>query len=283
MNVSQFSGSSTQTKRYVRCYVQRTLRLGASILIHPVPARAAHVLDFEFGGPIGICRLGTDITRTAEPAALVGLQTSQRYQLLIEGNVESFVIVFQPAAIHQLFGLPPLDLINSAHAAHAVLGALVSALHERLGNTHSFQERVQIADQFIASQSFRAPANDPIEFVAKEIVQSHGGCRIDSLAHNTGQSISTFQRMFKQRVGISPKLFARIVRFEAALKTKAALPHLSWTMIAHEFGYHDQMHMTHDFHHLSGETPTGILGQAEAVFAPQIDPGAQDNPERLLL
>ena len=122
MNVSQFSGSSTQTKRYVRCYVQRTLRLGASILIHPVPARAAHVLDFEFGGPIGICRLGTDITRTAEPAALVGLQTSQRYQLLIEGNVESFVIVFQPAAIHQLFGLPPLDLINSAHAAMLCLG-----------------------------------------------------------------------------------------------------------------------------------------------------------------
>jgi methylphosphotriester-DNA--protein-cysteine methyltransferase len=89
--------------------------------------------------------------------------------------------------------------------------------------------------------------------------------------------------MFKQRVGVSPKLFARIIRFEAALKTKAALPHLSWTMVAHEFGYHDQMHMIHDFQHLSGETPAGILRQAEALLAPQIDPGAHDNPERLQL
>jgi len=242
-----------------------------------------HLLDFEFGGPIEIRRFGTGAARMAEPAALVGLQTYRQNQLLIRGNVETFVIVFHPAAVHQLFGLPPLDLINCDHAADAVLGAAVSSLQQRLGNAHSFQERVRIADQFITSQSFRARSNDPIEFAANEIMRTHGGCRIESLAHNIGQSISNFQRMFKLCVGISPKLLARIVRFEAALKTKAAFPHLSWTKLAHEFGYHDQMHMIHDFKHLSGETPTGILGQAKGVFAPQIDPGAQDNPERLLL
>ena len=142
---------------------------------------------------------------------------------------------------------------------------------------------MQIADQFIAYHRFRPPANDSIELVAMEIMRKHGGCRIDSLAHHTGLSIRNFQRRFEESVGISPQLFARIVRFEAALKTKAALPHLSWTMVAHEFGYHDQMHMIHDFQHLSGETPTGILRQAEAVFASQMNPGAQDTPERMLL
>ena len=236
MHISQFSRSSAHAKRYVRCYVQRTLQLGASTFIQPVPARSAPMLDFEFGGPIEIRPLGKDVTRMAEPAAFVGLQTYQRGQLLIRGNAETFVIVFQPAAIHQLFRLHLPDLINCDYAAHAVLGAVVSSLQERLGDAHSFQERVQIADQFIASQSVGVNANDPIEFAAKEIIRSHGGCRIDSLAHNTGQSISNLQRMFKQRVGVSPKLFARIIRFEAALKAKAALPHLSWTMVAHEFG-----------------------------------------------
>jgi AraC-like DNA-binding protein len=283
MNVGQFSNPSTETQQYVRCYLQRTLQLGAATLVQPAPARAAHVLDFEFGGPIEIRRLGTDITRTAEPPALVGLLTYQRNQLLVRGNVETFVIFFQPAAIHQLFGLSPLDLINRDHAAHAVLGPSVSALQEQLGNARSFEERVQIADQFIATQSFRAATNGPIELVAKEIMRNHGGCRIDSLAHHTGLSIRNFQRMFKQRVGISAKLFARIVRFEAALKAKAACPHMSWTLVAQEFGYHDQMHMIHDFQQLSGETPTGILRQANAVFAPQIDPDAQDNPAPLLL
>jgi AraC-like DNA-binding protein len=283
MHLSRFSKSSAATREYIRCYVQREVQLGTCTFIQPVLARAAHVLDFEFGAPIEIRRLGTDVTRTAEPAALVGLQTHRRNELLIRGNVETFVIVFQPAAIHQLFGLPARDVTDSDHAAHAVLGAAGSALQQRLGNARSFEERVLIADQFISSQSFRAAGTDPIELVAKEIMRSHGGCRIDSLAHHTGLSIRNFQRTFQQHVGVSPKLFARIVRFEAALKTKAALPDMSWTTVAHEFGYHDQMHMIHDFQLLSGEAPTGILGQVEALFAPQIDPAAQEDPERLLL
>jgi hypothetical protein len=69
-------------------------------------------------------------------------------------------------------------------------------------------------------------------------------------------------------------------RFEAALKTKAAFPHLSWTMVAHDFGYHDQMHMIHDFQHLSGETPTGILRAGGSCFCiRRSNPGAQDVPE----
>ena len=117
----------------------------------------------------------------------------------------------------------------------------------------AFQKRVQIADQFITKHSFRPQTADSIELAANEIVSNHGGCRIDSLAHDTGLSIGSFQRMFKQRIGVSPKLYARIVRFESALKTKAACPHISWTTIAHEFGYHDHMHMIHDFEQFSGE------------------------------
>jgi AraC-like DNA-binding protein len=282
MHLSRFSESSKATKRYVRLYVQREAQLGISTFMHPVPARSAHLLDFEFGGPIEIHTSDTNLTRTAETAALVGLQTSQRNQLLIRGNVESFVIFFQPAAIHQLFRLPPGDIVNRDHAAHLVLGAAVSELHQRLGNAGSFQERVQIADQFISSYSFRAPAPNRIELSAHEIMRNRGACRIDGLAHHAGLSIRNFQRMFRQQIGLSPKLYARIVRFESALKTKASSSHRSWTTIAHEFGYHDQMHMIHDFQQLSGETPTGILGQMETVFEPQIHLPAQD-PNLLVL
>jgi AraC-like DNA-binding protein len=283
MHLSRFSESSKATKRYVRLYVQREAQLGISTFMHPVPARSAHLLDFEFGGPIEIHTSGSDLTRTAETVALVGLQTSQRNQLLIRGDVESFVIFFQPAAIHQLFRLPPGDLINRDHAAHLVLGAAVSELHQQLGNAGSFQERVQIADQFISSYSFRAPAPDRIELSANEIMRNRGGCRIDCLAHHAGLSIRNFQRMFRQQIGLSPKLYARIVRFESALKTKVSSPHRSWTTVAHEFGYHDQMHMIHDFQQLSGETPTGILGQMEIVFEPQIRLPARQDPNLLVL
>jgi len=164
-----------------------------------------------------------------------------------------------------------------------VLGAAASELYQRLGNARSFQERVQIADQFITSQSLRARAPDSIDLVADEIMRNHGECRIDGLAQHAGLSIRNLQRMFRQRIGVSPKLYARIVRFESALKTKASSPDKSWTAVAQQFGYHDQMHMIHDFRQLSGETPTGILGQMETVFAPQIHFPQRQDPDLLVL
>jgi AraC-like DNA-binding protein len=282
--LSRFSNASPAAGRFVRFYVQREVRLGTTTLIQPVPARAAQMLDFEFGDPIEIRPTGSEVTRMAETATLIGIQTYQRAQLLIRGNVETFVIVFRPAGIYQLFGLPALENVNLDHAAHAVFGAAASDLQQRLGNAHCFQERVQIADQFITGQSFKAqPAADPIEAAANEIVSNYGVCRIDCLVRQTGLAIRNFQRMFQQRVGVSPKLFARIARFESALKAKALSPQMSWTNIAHEFGYHDHMHMVHDFRQLSGQTPTGILEQVESVLGPQIDSTAQPDPNLLAL
>jgi AraC-like DNA-binding protein len=247
-----------------------------------VPARAAHLLDFEFGSPIESRAPDTDVIRRPDTAALVGLETYQRHYLLIRGNIESFGIQFQPAAIHQLFGVPAVDITDCDYAAHAVLGSAASELQQLLGNAPSFQERVQIADQFIARQSLTAPAHDSIELAANDIMRNDGRCRIDFLAHHTGLSIRSFQRMFRERIGVSPKVYSRIVRFEAALRTKAASPHISWMTIAHEFGYHDQMHLIHDFRQFSGETPKGMLARAGVVFSP-IQFAAQGDREVLTL
>ena len=60
-----------------------------------------------------------------------------------------------------------------------------------------------------------------------------------------------------------PKLYARIARFEAALDSKARARAKSWTDVAYEFGYHDQMHLVHDFEQFSGQTPTNLLREVE--------------------
>jgi AraC-like DNA-binding protein len=282
MHLSQFSRASMAAERFVRGYVQREAHLGAATLTHPVLARSMQALDFEFGDSVEI-RLFDSAPRTAEAAALVGLLTHPRGLLLVRGRPETFVIFFKPAALHQLFGLPLLEITNRDHAARAALGVAASELQQRLGNATTFEQRVRIADRFIVSQSQRASALDPIERAANEIVRRQGTCRMDALSHHTGLSTRTFQRRFKERIGVSPKLYARIVRFEASLKTKAAVPHLSWSAIACKFGYHDQMHLIHDFQELSGQAPTGILDDAEPVIAPQIASATQPGDGNLFL
>jgi hypothetical protein len=68
-----------------------------------------------------------------------------------------------------------------------------------------------------------------------------------------------------------PKLFERIARFEAALDTKGRSATKSWTDVAHEFGYYDQMHMVHDFGEFTDKTPTETLIQLETVFVEQVE------------
>jgi AraC-like DNA-binding protein len=63
-------------------------------------------------------------------------------------------------------------------------------------------------------------------------------------------------------MGLSPKLFARIARFQMALDAKRNTPARAWLSIAHEYGYFDQMHMIRDFQNLGGDTPGQILHQS---------------------
>jgi AraC-like DNA-binding protein len=64
---------------------------------------------------------------------------------------------------------------------------------------------------------------------------------------------------------MSPKVYARVVRFEAALKRKKQAPGLRWTDVAHELGYHDQMHMVHDFALLAGATPSTVAPELDII------------------
>ncbi len=82
-----------------------------------------------------------------------------------------------------------------------------------------------------------------------------------------------FERVFGARFGMRPKLYSRIVRFQAALDRKARSSRNSWADVAHEFGYHDQMHMVHDFEEFTGETPTETLRLSEMYSRQQLPPG----------
>jgi AraC-like DNA-binding protein len=71
-------------------------------------------------------------------------------------------------------------------------------------------------------------------------------------------SVRQFEQRFLHGVGIAPKLFARIAPCQAGIDAKMDSQGLSWLRIAHEFGYHDQMHMVRAFRMLGSNSP-GIL------------------------
>ena len=87
----------------------------------------------------------------------------------------------------------------------------------------------------------------------------HGNVSIQDVATEVSLSSRQLERTFAEQVGMSPKVFARIVRFQAALAYKARWPTTTWANAAQEFHYHDQMHLIREFRDLSDETPNRFL------------------------
>jgi transcriptional regulator GlxA family with amidase domain len=67
------------------------------------------------------------------------------------------------------------------------------------------------------------------------------------------------ERRFAREIGVPPKSYARIARFQTALDAKLANPRRTWLDIAHQLQYHDQMHMVHDFSALANGSPNRVL------------------------
>jgi AraC-like DNA-binding protein len=257
-------------RHLIRYYYQVETQLAGRTALQPVPARSPQAIEFTFGMPYEVRRLDRDSVKNAHPIALIGAQTFRRVNLIMHGRVDAFTIVFQPGGMLVLFSVPAEEVTNDDFDGEAALGRGLGELERQLGDAVSFIDRVRVADAYLCA---KRPAFDSVSGIANaamEVLLTSGCVRVSDLAHNAGFGIRQFERRFRYEIGIPPKLYARIVRFEAALRRKAAAPETRWTDIAHALGYHDQMHMVHDFNRLSGDSPTAIGGQLEMFVQPEV-------------
>jgi AraC-like DNA-binding protein len=251
---------------YVRFYACQEARLQDASLIQPIPARATPVIEFQFGDPCEVHWCDRLLVERSPRAVVVGLQTYRRVRLQMTGTVESFAIFFQPAGLHSMFSGRMDELTNTDQEARAVLGAWVHELEQRLSDSRSFEERVWIANTFFLRRCSTLPYPDGITRAAMSILHLRGCVRVPALAQRAGMSTRQFERGFTRQIGIRPKLYARIARFESALESKALSTAESWTDVANRLGYFDQMHMIKEFKEFSGEIPTTLLNQLETNF-----------------
>jgi AraC-like DNA-binding protein len=254
----------------IRHYYQVKDSLLGRVSLQPVPARSPQILEFMFGTRYQVLRRDSKVTENVRTVALVGSRTSPSAELILSGNVDAFTIVFLPGAISMLFGVPAVALTDGDFNGEDVLGYRITELYARLGEVSEFHDRVQIADSFLTAIRPATESVSAIVRTARTMIRNNGAVRISEIAHQTGLGVRQFERRFHQEIGISPKLYARIIRFEAALQRRTVLPTTSWTDIAHDLGYHDQMHMVHDFTRLSGNSPEAIARHLDMFVQPEV-------------
>jgi AraC-like DNA-binding protein len=84
---------------------------------------------------------------------------------------------------------------------------------------------------------------------------------VDAMARAAGVSRQYLAREFRERIGIGPKLYSRLARFQSGLAYAGARAKVDWARVALEMGYADQSHMIAEFRLFSGLTPQTLAGR----------------------
>jgi AraC-like DNA-binding protein len=158
-------------------------------------------------------------------------------------------IDFSPLGAHLLLRIPLHELAGETVPLDALLGV---RLQERLGNA---------ADPFaVLDEIFLARLDDalsPVPSITRapaRLRASEGRVPVHELAQELGCSRRHLTAHFRDHVGVAPKLFARILRFQRAVSLIDSEP--SWAAIAAQAGYFDQAHLIRDFQQFAGDAPT---------------------------
>ncbi len=222
-----------------------------------MPACLEQVIEFEFGD-MPIIELGDGSRAQTYPIAVVGPSAYRPADIRLGSGVESFAIFFQPLAFWQLFRVPTRELVNRHYDGCDLIGASIRHLWHRMADA-SFEERVHLAEEYLLKKAADAIAKTSIMNAAIYLFERKGAVRIDEIADQPALSVRQFERRFASEIGMGPKLFARVTRFQMVLDAKVNVQNSSWLNLAHKFGYHDQMHMIRDFQGLSGFSPGCLL------------------------
>ena len=107
-----------------------------------------------------------------------------------------------------------------------------------------------------------------IRGLAASVLEQHGRTPVEALAEHAGVSRQYLTRLFRERVGLSPKRYARLARFQAALGYAGGTSRIDWSRVAARVGYADQSHLIAEFREFSGLTPHRL--DAERWFHPFI-------------
>ena len=220
--------------------------------------RPEHCLIFLLRDKQNVGYLGNDQLLTHPKCTINGQHTivTNRY---IARDFWALQIVLQPGALFRLTGIPSYELTNTFIDAEAVWGKDIREAHEQMSNTDDVDKSILLAETFL-EKIIRKSKHDlhGIDRVSQLILGQNKIISIDNLANQACLSSRQFHRKFTERMGINPKVFDRIVRFEKAFRLKNACPHLDWLTIALHSGYYDYQHLVKDYKEFTKLTPAGF-------------------------
>jgi AraC-like DNA-binding protein len=161
-------------------------------------------------------------------------------------------IHFRPGGASPFLRLPAEELHGQQVGLNDLWGGFARELRECVAGAPSAEVRFDLLEMALLRRLERPLAHHPaVAYALREFESTHSIARVREA---TGLSERRFIELFRQQVGLTPKLYCRVRRFQGAIRRMPRAP-IDWADLALHAGYFDQAHMIHEFRAISGLSP----------------------------
>jgi hypothetical protein len=161
-------------------------------------------------------------------------------------------IELSPIGAHRFFPFALHEIKNKIFPLSEVLGGSIHRLEERISNVTTVSEKIEVLQKFLIQQLQTRESDLIFEYCVEQIERAKGKISIAWLEEKTGYSSRWLNMKFKNKLGISPKSFASIIRFKQYYQAVANKSEAAFMQNQLFEYYYDQSHFSKDFRRFTG-------------------------------
>jgi AraC-like DNA-binding protein len=228
---------------YVQCYWTREATApNETQPPHRVLPDGCMDIIFSLGGKEG------------ERASVIGTMTTAI--VIPDASASHYVSIrFRPGQAFHALGVPAVELTDRAVRLDDLWGDRRETLDRLLG-ARTLAERLRVLDAVLARRLLtRMRLDSVVDAAVDRIMRADGRVSVGALAESLGVTRQHLARRFAERVGVGPKVLARVMRMQGVVKRVTSEGVDDWSGLAYDFGYTDQSHLIGEFNELVGLTP----------------------------
>jgi AraC-like DNA-binding protein len=181
---------------------------------------------------------------------------SRYFVLDARSDVHVLGVHFRPGGA-ALLGLHGDELTDKHASLTDVWGSEAALVHESLLEAPTVRAQFGIVERAMLQRLHASRlVHSAVSFAVRRMQTGPAAIRVATLQAATGYGARRFHALFRDNIGLAPKLFSRIARMRAVVENIALTAHVDWADLAAQCGYYDQAHLAHEFREFTGVTPT---------------------------
>ena len=199
---------------------------------------------------------------TVVPRSYVTGQRSRPVFPRPTGRVGIVLVSLFPWGLSSLFPEGADTLDGYVDLALLLGQSRISELEERLLSADGSAHRIRLVESFLLALRGEGAGDTRMIAAARRLASATAPRSVRDIAGELSMSRRHFARLFRATIGLQPKTFSRVMRFQRAMRLRRG-GNVPWAGIAAECGYADQAHLAHEFKRFAARTPKGIEIQPE--------------------